>query len=345
MRVVAFGGIALFDNYVAMLGFAVLAGTGTALFTPSVQAALPSVVDDERRLPAASALYGAVTDLGFTVGPLVAAIVLALSSAETLVWVNAASFAMSAVLLVPLSFGQTPAKSADIPRSLLGEARDGVRLTTRTRAIRVVLLASGAAMFCVGIFNVAEIFFVTETLDRSNADFGVLVAIFGVGFIVGSLVGSKGGPMPQLKRRFLAGLLVLAAGFVAMGLADSYLMAAVTFALAGLGNGLVLMYERLLIYGVFGDTLFGRVFGIRDGLTAWAFGIAFIFSGALLAALGPGELILIAGGIGVVISSVAALALRSEWSEPDGGELVGVTAAGLPAPELGTSTSVVARGD
>ncbi|HYI99947.1 MAG TPA: MFS transporter [Thermoleophilaceae bacterium] len=341
LRVVAFGGIALFDSYAAMIGFAILAGTGTALFTPSVLAALPSVIDDERRLPAASALYGTVTDLGFTIGPLVAAGVLALSSAETLVWVNAASFAMSVVLLVPLRFGQTPAQPDDIPRSLLGEAREGLRLTTRMRAIRVVLLASGAAMFCVGIFNVAELFFATETLGASNAGFGVLVTIFGVGFICGSLIGSKGGPMPHLKRRFLAGLLVLGAGFAAMGLSDSYVLAAVTFAVAGFGNGLVLMYERLLIYGVFGDTLVGRVFGIKDALTAWAFGVAFVFSGALLTALGPGELILIAGGIGVVISSIAALALRSEWSEPDNGQLVDGAAVGLPAPEIGISTSVV----
>jgi MFS family permease len=345
LRVVAFGGIALFDSYPAMIGFAVLAGTGTALFTPSVLAALPSVVDDERRLPAASALYGAVADLGFTVGPLVAAAVLALSSAETLVWVNAASFAMSAALLVPLSFGQTPARPADMPRSLLREARDGLRLTTRMRAIRVVLLASGAAMFCVGIFNVAELFFAKEELGTSNAGFSVLVTIFGVGFIGGSLLGSKGGPVPQLKRRFLAGLLVLGAGFVAMGLSGSYVMAAMTFAVAGFGNGLVLMYERLLIYGVFGDTLVGRVFGIRDALTAWAFGIAFLVSGALLAALGPGELILIAGGVGVVAWSVSALALRSEWAEPDAGELVDGAAVGIPTPELGTSTSVVGRGD
>lgn len=342
LRVVAFAGIALFDDYLAMIGFAVLAGTGTALFTPSVQAALPSTLDDDRRLPAASLLYGAVTDLGFTVGPLVAAVVLALSGAETLVWVNVASFAMSALLLAPLDFGRTPAQPADIPTSLLGEARDGLRLTTRMRAMRIVLLSSGAAMFCVGMFNVTELFFALDDLGTTKAGFSILVTIFGIGFICGSLTGSKGGPVPQLKRRFLGGLLVLGAGFAAMGLSGNYVAAAATFAVAGFGNGVVLMYERLLIYATFADTAVGRVFGIRDGLTAWAFGVAFLVSGGLLTVLRPHELILIAGGVGVVVWSVTTLALRDEWSEPDAGELVGAP-AGVPTPELGVSTSVVGR--
>lgn len=320
LRVVAFGGIALVDSYVAMVGFAVLAGTGTGLFTPSVSAALPSVLDDARRLPAASLLYGAVTDLGFTVGPVAAAAVLALTGPETLLWVNAASFATSALLLVPLRFGTTPAQLAETPRSLLGEARDGLRVAARMRAIRVVLLASSAVLFCVGIFNVAELFFATEDLGTSNAGFSVLVTVFGVGFICGSLTGSKGGPVPLLKRRFLGGLLVLGAGFAAMGLSGSYLAAAATFGVAGFGNGVVLIHERLLIYAVVGDNLVGRIFGIRDALSAWAFGVAFLASGALLEAIGPRELILIGGGIGVVVWSISALALRDEWSEPVAGK-------------------------
>jgi MFS family permease len=151
--------------------------------------------------------------------------------------------------------------------------------------------------------------------------------------------------VPQLKRRFLAGLLVLGAGFMAMGLTGNYLAAAVTFAVAGFGNGLVLVYERLLIYAVVPDTLTGRVFGIRDALSAWAFGIGFLVSGALLAALEPRDSILIAGAIGLVLAGISALALRGEWSEPEAGELVGSAgvAVGVPAPELGASTSVVGR--
>ena len=67
LRAGAFAGIALVDSFPATLALAVVAGTGTALFTPAALAALPSLVEKER-LPAATALYGAIADLGYRWG-------------------------------------------------------------------------------------------------------------------------------------------------------------------------------------------------------------------------------------------------------------------------------------
>ncbi len=317
VRVVAFGGIALVDSLAATVAFAVLAGTGNGLFTPSVLAALPSVVDDDRRVPAATSLYGAVADLGFTVGPALAAGVLLLGGPETLIWVNAVTFAMSGLLLAPLRFGASPAHPPDVARpSLLAEARDGLRATAGKPAIRIVLLASGAALFGAGLFNIAELFFAKD-IGAWRAGFPVLVAFFGVGFICGSLAGSKGGPAPLLKRRYLSGVLMLGMGFVATGLTGSFLIALVTFALAGFGNGLLLVYERLLIQHTFADELVGRVFGIRDALTAWAFAVAFLAGGALVTAIGASSVILIAGALCTLVWCVTTLALRNSWTDSD----------------------------
>jgi MFS family permease len=317
IRVVAFGGIALVDSYAATVALAVLAGAGTGLFTPAALAALPSVVDDERRVPAATSLYGAVADFGFTAGPAVAAAVLAFGGAETLMWANAITFGLSAALLVPLRFGATPAAPVGrAPASLLREARDGLRATAGMRAVRIVLIASSGALFCAGLFNVAELFFATDDIGTSDAGFAVLVTFFGVGFICGSFAGAKGGVAPHLKRRYLIGLLALGVGLLATGLAPTFAVALVTFTVAGFGNGLVLVYERLLILASVPDRLIGRVFGVKDALTAWAFAVAFLTAGAALEATGPREVILAAGGIGVVVWAVSVLALRDEWTTP-----------------------------
>jgi MFS family permease len=358
LRVVGFAGIALTDSYAAMVGFAVLAGTGTGLFTPAVLAALPSVVDSERRLPAASSLYGVVADLGFTVGPIAAAAILALSGPETLIWINAATFAMSSVLLASLRFGDTPGQAIEAPlRALIGEARDGLRLAIRMRAVRVVLLASGATFFCIGLFNVTELFFVTDDLDVSKAAFPVLVAIFGVGFIVGSVAGSRGGTVPELKRRFLGGLLMVGVAFVAMSLTSSFAAAAVTFALAGFGNGLALVYERLLIHAVVADSLVGRIFGVRDALSAWAFAIAFVAGGAVLevdgardvfqiaGGIAPREVILIAGAIGIVAWCGSTFALRRQWvGAGEDAEQSAVTEALAAQQRVGAAADAARRG-
>lgn len=316
VRVAAFAGITLVDSYTATVAFAVLAGTGTGLFTPAALAALPSVVDDERRLPAATSLYGAVADFGFTAGPAVAAGVLLLGGTETLMLVNAATFAASALLLAPLRFGASPDKASDVaPASLLAEARDGLRATAGMRAVRTILLASSAALFGAGMFNIAELFFAQDDLGTSDAGFAVLVAFFGIGFICGSLAGATGGSPALLKRRYLLGLLAFGAGFFAMAAATAYALAIVTFAAAGFGNGLVLVYERLLIQASVPDSLVGRVFGVKDALTAWAFAVAFLAGGALLEVLTPREVILAAGGMCIAIWAVSSLLLREEWTD------------------------------
>jgi MFS family permease len=320
IRVVAFVGIVLVDSFAGTIAFAVVAGMGTGLFTPSVLASLPSVLDDNRRLPAATSLYGAVADLGFTVGPAVAALILVIGGPETLLWANAASFALSGLLLAPLRFGAVPERAdGSAQPSLFAEAREGMRVTAGSSAIRVVLLASAAALFGAGLFNIAELFFVTDDLGKSEAAFSVLVTFFGIGFLFGSLAGSKGGDAPFLKRRYLASLVVLGIGFTATGLSGSFAVALATFAVAGFGNGMMLVYERLLIQYSFADHLVGRVFGVKDALTAWAFAIAFVAGGGIVSALGPSETILIAGGLGFVVAAVTTFALRDEWRDEEPG--------------------------
>jgi MFS family permease len=338
IRVVAFAGIALVDSFEGTVAFAAVAGIGTGLFTPAALASLPSVLDDERRLPAATSLYGAVADLGFTVGPALAFGVLLFGGPETLIWVNAATFALSGLLLVPLRFGEAPKHPVEIGRpSLFADAREGMRVTAGASAIRVVLLASAVALFGAGLFNIAELFYVTGDLGKPETVFPVLVAFFGVGFVFGSLAGSKGGDAPFLKQRYLASLVVLGIGFAATGLTGSYVVALATFAVAGFGNGMMLVYERLLIQHSFADHLVGRVFGIRDALTAWAFAIAFIAGGGLVTAVGPSETILIAGGVGFAVAATAALALRGEWLDegpdlPPGGAIASGESGGAKLP-------------
>jgi len=318
VRVVAFVGIALVDSFAGTIAFAVVAGMGTGLFTPSVLASLPSVLDDDRRLPAATSLYGAVADLGFTVGPAFAALVLLLGGPETLIWVNAVTFALSGLLLAPLRYGAAPERAGGgVQPSLFAEAREGMRVTAGAAAIRVVLLASACALFGAGLFNIAELFFATDELGKSEAAFSVLVTFFGIGFVFGSLAGSSGGNAPFLKRRYLASLVVLGIGFTATGLSGSFVVALATFAVAGFGNGMMLVYERLLIQHSFADHLVGRVFGVKDALTAWAFAIAFVAGGGIVTALGPSETILIAGGLSFAVAGVTAIALRNEWRDPE----------------------------
>jgi MFS family permease len=310
VRAAAFAGVALVSGFEATVAFALLAGAGTGLFKPASLAALPSLVR-ERRLPAATALYGAIDDFGLAVGPAVAAGVLVVGSAETILLLNAVTFAVSALILVPLRFGDVPARdsAATARPSLLSEAREGLRVIPKVKGLGPVLLASATALVFSGLVNVAELPFVTGELGATDVQFSVLVALAGVGFVSGSLAGSAGGSLEVIKRRYLLGLLVMGLGFLACGLAPAYAIALWTFAAAGFGNAFMLVYERLFVQATVPDALTARVFGAKDALTAWAFGLAFTAAGALVAAFDARTTMIVAGAGGCLVCLVATAAL------------------------------------
>ena len=314
LRFGAFVGIGLVDGIGVTLALALVAGCGTGLYAPAALASLPGLVEP-RRLPAATSVYGAIADLGFTAGPALAAVVLLFSSPESLTIANGLTFAVSAVVLARLRFGASPASVEARRPSLLQEAREGLTATAGMTGIRVVLGVSAGALFFAGVFNVAELPFAEDVLDSTDVGYSVLATSFGLGFIAGSLSGSRGGSPALLKSRYQLGLVVLGAGFLSSGVAPNFAAALVAFAIAGLGNGMLLVFERQIIQAFVPDRLAGRVFGIKDALSAWAFGSAFICAGALVSLIGVREL-LVAAGVGTVLAwLVSVQLLRSAFEE------------------------------
>ena len=317
VRAIAFLGLVLVDGFLATFLLALLAGVGTGLFTPAALAALPSLVE-ERRLPAATSLFGAIADFGFIAGPASAAAVLLLGGPETILAANAITFGLSALALAMLRFGEAPAaEELEGPRpTLLREARDGLVATAGMAGLRVVLVASGAALLFGAIFNVGQPLLAQDELGSSDAGFAVLVTAYGIGFIAGTLSGSKGGQVNLLRRRYLAGAFLMALGFATSGLAPSVAVAAFTFLAAGYGNGMLLVYERLLIQALVPDALSGRVFGIRDAITAWAFAAGFLAGPLLLDAVGTRAMITAAGACGLLVWLATTIALRRSGLTP-----------------------------
>jgi MFS family permease len=336
IRVVAFAGLVVVDDFALTVGFALVAGIGTALFQPASLAALPGLVERER-LPAATSLYGALMDVGFVAGPAIAAGFMLAGGPEAVLVVNAVSFAISALLLGSIRFGdvQIPEDGEATRPSLIRDVRAGLATAARIPGLTLLLLASAGALFFGGVFNVAELLLATDELGTSEEGFSILVAIYGLGFIGGSVAGARGGPVPLLRRRYLAGLLLAALGTGASGLAPGPEVAAICFIGAGYGAGLLLIHERLLIQKLVPDHMGGRIFGMRDALTAWAWAIAFVAAPVLLNWLGTRATVVLAGGGAFAVWIVAAVLLRRVGDDiPRQGEGEEALASGVGSGDL-----------
>jgi hypothetical protein len=183
--------------------------------------------------------------------------------------------------------------------------------------VRAVVVASSAVVLFAGLFNVGELILARTELGVGPAGFSLLVAVFGAGVVAGSLLGAKGGPLGQLKSHYLTGLFVVGVGFVASGLAPGFEVALATFGLTGLGNGLVVVHERLLLQSVVSENLLGRVFGVKDALSSWCFAAAFLLAGVVASALPTRLMFLVAGAGALLVFAAASVALRHTWTDEE----------------------------
>jgi MFS family permease len=312
LSAVAFIALALVDSFAATVALALVAGIGISLWSPAILAALPSLVAPERQ-SAVTSLFGATRDAGRTIGPLVAAALFPLVGVETVMVVNGVTFAISAAAMALISFGERPGEAAPGGwRRLLAEARDGLVLSWRLPGVAVILWSSTAIIFTVAMVNVGELLLARD-VGAGASGYAMLVVAWGVGFAFGSLLGASGGPLHVMKWRYATGAAVLGASVAAAAAVHAFGVMIGVFVVMGVGNGLFVVYERLIIHAAVPANLHGRAFAVLDMLTGWGYAAAFILAGGLIGALGTRPTLFLAGTATVIVSAFAALALRRVW--------------------------------
>ena len=309
IRMGAFAGMAVVGGIEATVAFAFVAGAATALYSPAALASLPSLAAEER-LPAVTSLYGGINDAGKTIGPALAAVALPLVGADGVIMINAATFAISALILTTIQFGGTVRESEeDDAPSFVEEVREGMRETTRVPIARVVVITSTGVILFASILNVAELPLARD-LGAGASGFAVLLALQGVGVVGGSLSGARGGGLTRYKVRYAAGALAVAVAMLTMSAVPSFAAVLLAFVVFGLGNGLQIVHERLIFQRAIPDRLMGRAYALLDALGAWAFAIAYLIGGAALSLVGTRAAIGIAAAGAFAITLYAVLALR-----------------------------------
>ena len=77
-----------------------------------------------------------------------------------------------------------------------------------------------------------------------------------------------------------------------------------SFAVTGVGDGLFILSDRVLLQRMVPERLHGRAFGLLDSVEAWAFGAA-VVGGALATAFG-GRVTFAVAGLGMLLVLIAA---------------------------------------
>jgi MFS family permease len=272
----AAGSLAILD--VAAVSY----GIARSLAGPAASALPPRIVADDDLL-AANALLGGASSAGAVVGPLAASAALALSGFPAAFILDAASYLIGAAVVLPLPLRPArPPEQSSWRRDFL----EGLKLVTRHRKVRLIVVMSAAVTFTSAAFLVVEPLYARHVLHRPPSQFALFEAAAGTGAILASLI------IPRLKDR-LTGRRVLGASGACYGLA------ACLFA----GTTLVLVaYAGAFIWGVTGAVFgtvaittlqqacpqqaHGRIMGVTTAVNSWVETLALPLGGVTLAALG-----------------------------------------------------------
>lgn len=292
---------------------AALAGTGTALFSPAALVGVTRLAADKRR-PAALGLFGALDDIGLTLGPALAIGLLAVVPPAALFGVNGASFAVSAVLLAGLG-RRSPRGDRTEHHSLWTDLRVGLRTLGGQADVRLLLASSTAAVLFAGVTNVGEVVLARDVLAAGGSGLAALVAAHGAGTVLGSLMARFKWAF-QWRRAYLAGLACMAIDLMICALAPSLWVLLPVFVLGGFGNGFALVHDRLLLGDAVPSTLHGRVFALQKALTSLAFAGSFIAASVLISTGGVQATFGIAAAGMLAVIAISTPRMRAAWPAP-----------------------------
>lgn len=309
------------DSVTAILVLATLLGVGFAFAQPAEFALVPVIGAGGERLTEINGFVETARYAGMTAGPLIGGVLAGLGSTKVAMLVNAATFGAVAAAALLMTARRRPLPAdADAPPD---RARDGVVHLFRDRTLALVMSVVFVSVMFMTASATAEVFFLKEDLEVSDAVYGLLFAAWMVGMVIGALVVARRVSMAGLALGVLVAVLFQGAG---LGLPTAWLVVwfgAAMWFIGGVGHGTKNTLARTLIQQHVPDRLHGRAFAAYNGLRNGAELIALAGGGVLVAVIGGRTTLALAGGV-AVIAALGGLALywrgvheRGPHAEPE----------------------------
>jgi len=268
---------------------------------PATRSAVPRIVADAD-LEEANAVLGFGT-FGFeAVGAAMAAALVPLIGTRGALLVDAATFLVSALVLVGLPMlAPTHDGTTSPDTSWHRDALDGVRDVFVDPLVRAVVIGFGAFVVFIGMDDVALVFLGREELHSGSTGTALLYAGAGVGLFVGFLLITRPRGWSPLSL-FVGGLALTAVGNLATGLAWATYAAFAMQILRGLGASAVDVGTSTLLQRRVPPERLGRTFANLFGVIGCAAGLSYV-AGGLLLNLTSSRVVLVTAGLGGLVAA------------------------------------------
>jgi MFS family permease len=277
---------------------AFLSALAEAPFWPASSAAIPNLVPQDQ-VSWANSLVAIGRNVGIMVGPAIGGILLAVVGASWVFAINAASFVLSAALVV------------SVRATFVGDRTDeaehhgiwaGFRFlfhepVLRRISVAWVVMVLGIGMAMVGDVPLADVF------DAGSAGFGLMIGLWGAGSVLGSLAGRWLSEATELRWLVLGTAFTAAVG-IAIALSPWFALVLVLNVAWGASEGVTNVAEQNLFQRRTPDSVRSRVLGAVEGLFHGGLAVSYVAAAFVLPVVGARGMYAIAGvaaGLAVLV--------------------------------------------
>jgi len=293
-----------------IVAVAILAACFSTFFGPAIASLLPTLVDESDLGPANSA-WATLDNVAFIIGPALAGIILATGNLAVAFLLNAASFAVVAVVLWRL-----PAPPPVV--AVGGPAEEGEPAGPTWRELAGPLagpfVLDAANSLVSGGIGVLTVVIALDVLGAGEAGTGYLNAATGVGGVVAGIAGGA-----LLARRLSVPLLIGGVaggvGLLWLAIAGDLLIAMLAMGVAVAGLLLLDVVNTTLIQRLVPDELRGRAMGVLQTTSAILYAAGSLVVPLAADAYGVGT-VLVACAVISILGVAVALALNAGRDTP-----------------------------
>lgn len=282
----------------------------STIFGPALVSAVPRLVRPTE-LVTANALIQGTNNIGLLLGPAISGVLIAVMGAENVLYVNSATFLMSALCLMPMRLHETWRSAADKGGlSVLDDLKVGFRFVFGSKSL-IFLLVILSALYNLGASAFVFILpvYAKEFLQVGPVQLGWLWSALGVGMLIVStwLAWRHQGDIHSRLRLIVYGMTVGGLAVCSLSLLETPIVAAAVVIVVGGSTAIMNPVVWALLQEVTPEHLMGRVlttFSTGSMAAAMAGMTGF---GWIADAVGPAQSLI---GLGVMLLLTAVVAIR-----------------------------------
>ena len=264
------------------------------------------------RLERANSVVQSIQRGAMMLGAPIAGVLIAVLGTSRLLWIDAATFAASALLVgfaVRPPAPEPAAQVAEPPSRYLADLRAGLRYIFGEPVVRVIVLTVMVTNFIDAPFISVIMPVFARDLYHSAVAFGLTVSVFGGGSLLGAILYGVAGHRVPRRPIYIALFIFAGTRFWVLALLPTLPIVLGTLALDGLASGPINPIIGTVLQERVPASMRGRVFGAVTA-SAWAaMPIGVLGAGYLLVAIGLRAVLLICAAL-YLVTTVSLLFSR-----------------------------------